>query len=61
MTVQVQKPERKIIQISAFAGTKHSFEKLYALCDDDTIWCIRTGCTHPEWHKMPPIPQDDAP
>jgi len=46
----VPTPTRKVVQITPAES------ELYALCDDDTIWCLvdRT------WIQLPAIPQPEA-
>ena len=49
---------RKIIQISA---TTDRFTRLYALCDDGTLWSQTFGTGHEEdWKFISDIPQPRA-
>ena len=49
---------RKPIQIAAISATEESDEKLFALCDDGSMWVmIRTGVF--EWHQIEDIPQTE--
>ncbi len=46
---------RRIIQINALSKNEYHLAKLYALCDDNTIW---VHSPVEEWKKLPDIPQD---
>lgn len=51
---------RKPIQIAAFAGSEDSYETVYVLCNDGTVWWYDFG-TGKKWHRMKDVPQDDDP
>lgn len=60
MTEQAQKPERKIVQICANQATKRNDERLFALCNDGTLWEKKYDSTDDAWYLMQPIPQEDV-
>lgn len=51
---------RKIIQIAIDPSWEHSGEgaKIYALCDDGTLWSLIDEMDKFNWERMKDIPQD---
>jgi hypothetical protein len=57
-------PPRKVVQIAAtadiqFSDGEYALHRLYALCDDGTIW-LRVGTPGTPWHRIeaPPATGD---
>lgn len=56
---------RRIIQITAVPGERREpmllFSKLFALCDDGSLWCMYMDPAQDHerwlWYPMPDIPQ----
>ena len=55
---------RKIIQVAPVPTTTNSWEAVYALCHDGTLWRLEiNGATNErlwEWQSMPPIPPTEG-
>lgn len=51
--------ERKIVQIAAAAGDLKAHQKMFALCDDGSVWAYSysPGNENWNWKLIPPIPQ----
>lgn len=50
--------ERKIVQITAYGtGENNQTLGVFALCNDATVFLYWED---KEWHKLPPIPQDET-
>ena len=50
---------RKIVQIAAKSGDQAEGDKIYALCDDGSLWRKNDYPDGGEWCAVEPIPQPD--
>ena len=49
---------RKIVQISAVPETENNNERLYALCDDGSVWVTYTPSGVSVWIRVGDVPQE---
>lgn len=57
---------RQVVQIEVEVHTTHDdieIERLYALCDDDTIWVmnIHNQTDEQPWRQLPYVPDTEQP
>jgi hypothetical protein len=46
---------RRIVQLMGVAGDTYAAKRLYALCNDNSVWLL----VDKGWQRLPDIPQDD--
>jgi hypothetical protein len=52
---------RKIVSIAATPDNEEQPERLFALCDDGTVWVIATTAKNLVWRQLPDVPENKAP